>query len=40
MIDLHGVIDIHKAPPLAPAEQAIDLDHLFPHDPGRAQPGA
>ena len=28
MIDLHGVIDIHSAPPLAPGEQAIDLDHL------------
>ena len=28
MIDLHGVIDVHSAPPLAPGEQAIDLDHL------------
>jgi HPt (histidine-containing phosphotransfer) domain-containing protein len=28
MIDLHGVVDIHSAPPLAPNEQAIDLDHL------------
>jgi len=28
MIDLHGVIDVHTAPPLAPGEQAIDLDHL------------
>ena len=28
MIDLRSVLDIHSAPPLAPVEQAIDLDHL------------
>jgi HPt (histidine-containing phosphotransfer) domain-containing protein len=28
MIDLHGVVDVQSAPPLAPGQQAIDLNHL------------